>query len=128
MNQPDQFGGGILHRPDKDRQAAGTLGDQRAVSGGIDSVRPVIRLGDDGREGGAGEAQIHLVAGLLEPGLDDAERNGIKAHDAPPTLIRMLPSASELALSSGCTRMVLSICSRMAGPSSRASSGSASRA
>ena len=55
-DQPDQFGRRILHRPDKDGQAACPLRDQGAVIGGIDAVRPVIRLGDDGREGGPREA------------------------------------------------------------------------
>ena len=115
-DQPDQLGSGILHGADKDRQTAGTLRDQRAVRSAIDAVRTVIRLGDHRREGGAGETQIHLVAGLLQPGLDDAKGDRVETHDAPPTLIRMLPSSSERALSSGRMRMVLSICSKMAGP------------
>jgi hypothetical protein len=52
-DQSYQLGGGVLHCADEDRQAAGALGNQRAIIGGIDSVRPVIRLSDYRREGGA---------------------------------------------------------------------------
>ena len=127
-DQPDQLGCRILHGADKDRQAARPLRDQRPVIGGVNPVRPVIRLGDHRRKGGAREAEVHFVADLLQSGLNDAEGDRIKAHDALPTETRILPSPSDMAVSCGAIRMVVSICSRIAGPVSRASSGSLSRA
>ena len=127
-DQPDQFGGRILHRPDKDGQAARPLRDQGAVIGGVDAVGPVIRLGDDRREGSPRKAEVHFITDLLQAGLNDTEGNGIEAHQVLPTVTRMLPSLSETALSCGSMRIVVSICSRIAGPEIRASSGSFSRA
>ena len=46
-DQPDQLGRRILHRPDKDGQTTSPLRNQGTVIGGIDAIRPVIRLGND---------------------------------------------------------------------------------
>ena len=66
----DDVAGRELHGADEDRKPAGSLGDQRAVAGGVDAVGAVVGLGDDRREGGAGEGEVHLVADLLQAGLD----------------------------------------------------------
>ena len=48
--------------------------------GGVDAVGAVVGLGDHRREGGAGEGEVHLVADLLQAGLDDAEGDGVEGH------------------------------------------------
>ena len=74
----DDGAGGILHDADEDRQALVALRDQRAVFGRVDAVGAVVRLGDHRREGCTGESEIHLVAGLLQGGLDDGEGEGVE--------------------------------------------------
>ncbi len=123
----DQRGGRILHGADEDRQAPGALRDQRAVLRRIDPVRAVVRLGDHRREGGAREGQVHLVADLLQAGLDDRQGDRVEAHGAPPTVMIRLPSASPVAWQPGSISTVLSICSISAGPSISAAAGSRSR-
>ena len=78
----DDRPGGELHHTDKHRQAFGALRDQAAIGGVIDAVGSVIRLGDDRREGGAGEGQVHLITNLLQPGLNDRQSDRVK-HGAP---------------------------------------------
>ena len=112
----------ILHDADEDRQALRPLRDQRTVYGRVDAVGAVVRLGYDRREGGSAEGQVHLVAGLLERGLDDGEGDGVEGHGLP-TSIRIFPSASPRATSPGSSTVVASICSRIAGPSTTASRG-----
>ena len=72
----------MLHDADEYGQALAALGDQRAVDGRIDAVRTIVGLGDDRREGCAREGQVHLVAGLLECGLNDRKRDGVEGHEA----------------------------------------------
>ncbi len=60
------------------------LRDQGAVISRIDTVRPVICLGNDRRESRPREAEIHFIADLLQAGLNDAESNGIEAHHLLP--------------------------------------------
>ena len=71
----------MLHDPDEYGQAFAALGDKRAVEGRIDAVRTIVGLRDDRREGCPREGQVHLVAGLLECGLNDRKRDGVEAHD-----------------------------------------------
>ena len=60
-------------------------GDQRAVVRVVDAGRAVVGLGDDRREGGAREGEVHLVADLLQAGLDDRKGDGVeRAHGALP--------------------------------------------
>ena len=78
-DQPDQVAGGMLHGADEDRKAAFALRDECAVLGGVDAVGAVVSLGDHGREGGTREGQVHLVADLLQAGLDDGEGQRVHA-------------------------------------------------
>ncbi|OIQ65080.1 hypothetical protein GALL_533630 [mine drainage metagenome] len=109
----DQHPRRILHGADKHRQAPRALRDQRAILGGIDAVRAVVRLGNHRREGRARKRQVHLVADLLQPGLNDGQRNRIN-HGRAPSVMTILPSASPVAKSPGSIRTVVSICSTMA--------------
>ena len=109
----DQMAGGELHGAHEDGQAARSLGDERSVGGGIDAVGTVVRLGYHGREGGAREGQVHLVADLLQSGLNDGEGDGV---DHCGTLTMRLASASSVTVQPGSMRVVVSICSMMAGP------------
>jgi hypothetical protein len=123
-NHLDQGTGGILHGADKDRQAARALRDQRAILGGIDPVGAVVRLCDHGREGRAGEAEVHLVANLLQARLNDRKGDGVDtAHSAAPIWIIRLPSTPPWTRSPGGIRVVQSSCSMMAGPSRVTSAG-----
>ncbi len=65
--------------PTKTGRPADALRDQRAVVGGIDAVGAVVGLGDHRREGGAGKGEVHLVADLLQAGLDDGEGDGVES-------------------------------------------------
>ena len=65
---------------------------------------------------------VALVAFGLMAVLTSCQTAGV------PGDVAMLPSASERARSPGSSTVVASICSRMAGPSTTASSGSFSRA
>ena len=123
----DQRAGGILHGPDKYRQATRPLGNQGTVIGGVDPVGTVICFRDHRRESSAREAQIHFVTDLLQAGLDDRERNGVNAHDPAPIWISRLPSAAPSTRSPGGTRVVQSSCSITAGPDSDTSAGRVSR-
>jgi hypothetical protein len=76
----DHGGHGVLHRADEDRQAQLPLRDQLAGVGGVEAVGAVVRLGDHGAEGGAGERQVHLVADLDEAVADDGEGDGVEGH------------------------------------------------
>jgi hypothetical protein len=78
----NQGAGGELHHADEDRQPLGPLCDQAAIRGGIDPVGAVIGFGNYGGKGGAREGQVHLVADLLQTGLDHGEGDGIK-HGTP---------------------------------------------
>ena len=78
----DEDAGRELHGADEDRKSAESLGNQRAVEGGVDAVGAVVGLGDHRREGGAGEGEVHLVADLLQAGLDDAEGDRVEGHGA----------------------------------------------
>src|SRR5690606_17795833 len=131
----DHGPGRILHDAYEYRQSLVALSDQRTVVGRINAVGAVIGFGDYRREGGAGEGEVHLVAGLLQRCLYDGKGKRIQgglcgpvlsAH--LPTSMMILPSASDRARSPGSSTVVASICSRMAGPSITASRGSLSRA
>ena len=124
-DQADQLRRRVLHRADEDRQAVLALRDERAGVGGVDAVRAVVGLGDDGGEGGAREGEVHLVADLLQAGLHHREGQGVQGAHA---LILRLPIASTTATAPGSITVVASICCTTAGPSMRASAGKASRA
>ena len=68
-----------LHRADEHRQAEFALRDQLAGVAVIDAVGAVEGLGDHRPEGRAHEREVHLVADLLQAGLDDRERERVDA-------------------------------------------------
>jgi hypothetical protein len=86
-DQPDQLGGGILHGADEHRQAQLALADERAGVAVVDARGAVVGLGDHRGEGRAREREVHLVADLLQAGLDHRKGEGIDArHAASPTV------------------------------------------
>ena len=92
-----------LHRADKHRQPEVALRDERAVLASVDAVRAVHALGNHRAERGAAEREVHLVAHLLQPVLDDGEADGIeRAHGrsfdrTQLTVTSRLPEASASA-------------------------------
>jgi hypothetical protein len=102
-----------LHVGEEDRQAVAALGDRFAGDWMKDAVGAVVRLGDDRRERGVDEMEVHLVADLLEAALDHGESDRI--HHLAPTI--MLARASIFTLMPGSIKVVVSSCSTTAGPS-----------
>ena len=77
------------HGADEDRQACRSLHQRRAGFGMVEAVAGVARLGDDRIESGAVERRVHFVGDLLEPALEDRQRDGIeRAHRAAPARTR----------------------------------------
>ena len=68
---------GELHDAHEDGQPQLALGDDVAGVAVVDAVGTVEALGDDRREGGALEGEIHLAGHLLEAVLDDDEGDGV---------------------------------------------------
>ena len=71
------------HGADEDRQALGPLDERRAARRMVDAVAGIAGFGDDRVEGRAVERRVHLVGDLLEPALEDRQRDGVESgHDA----------------------------------------------
>ena len=74
-----------LHDADEDRQPELALRDDLAVVLRVDAVGAVEALRDDGRERRALEGEVHLARDLLQPVLDDDQRDRIdRLHASPP--------------------------------------------
>ncbi len=129
-DEADDVAGRVLHRADEDRQAELALGDQRAGVAVVDAVGAVVGLGDDRREGRAREGDVHLVADLLQAGLDDGEGQGVdgggRSVEGHAFTLR-LPMESTVATAPGSMTVVASICWITAGPATEAPMGRASR-
>ena len=68
---------GERHGADENRQAVGALHQRVAGAGVIQAVAGVAGFGDDRVEGRAIEGGVHLIGDLLQPPLQDGERNRI---------------------------------------------------
>ena len=115
---------GELHVGEEDRQAVAALRDRLPGLRVEDPVRAVVRLGDDRRDGGVNEMEVHLVRDLLESAAHDGESHRIHHF----TLTRRLPSRSTSSSMPGSTTVVVSLCSTTAGPTSRCPGARSSRA
>ena len=69
------------HGADKDWQTALALHQSLAAVGVIQAVRGVMRLGDDGIEGGTKQRGIHLVGDLFQPAIEHRQRYRIDGPD-----------------------------------------------
>ena len=74
---------GARHGSREDRQAGGALDQGRPGGGVVDAMGGVVGLGNDGVEGRAEQGGVHLVHELLEPPLENGQRDGIQ-HGAHP--------------------------------------------
>ncbi len=69
-----------LHGADEHRKTKLALCNQRAIDGVVNAVGAIHALGDHRRKGRADERQIHLVADLDQPILDDRKRNRVEVR------------------------------------------------
>ena len=84
--------------------------------------RRVEALFDDRRRRALEQRQLHLVGDRVEPVAEDLEEDRIDRHQSRRK--RRLPASSTSAPTPGGMTVVVSLCSTMAGPASRAPSGS----
>src|SRR5581483_8592243 len=122
-DKPDQLAGRGLHGADEHRQAVLALRNQRAVMAVVDAIGAIIGLADHRREGSARERDVHLVADLLQAGLDDRQCQCVDRSGHAFTRMRRLPIASTVALEPGSITVVASICWTTAGPAIVAPAG-----